>query len=188
MDQKYTERMEHHRLGSTRATKLRSNLPLPLLPRMSRPMSRACNQCRDACGLCGAGNHPGNECDRSQCEATIEQPTLKEAPSCSRRSRPPPRGVQHSHHGFVEFGAFSGVPRGVIIFYPWNSQPIIPETPAKPRAPTPRSTLASPLLPASRQWRIQEPSGRGPLSGGEPSSRDSSPEAARCHSDETAYA
>ena len=48
----------------------------------------------------------------------------------------PPRGVQHSHHGFVEFGAFSRVSRGSLSFYPWNALPTIPETPAKKTAST----------------------------------------------------
>ena len=46
-----------------------------------------------------------------------------------------PRGVQHSRHGFVEFGAFSRVSRGVIVLYPWNSLPTIPATPTKKATP-----------------------------------------------------
>ena len=45
-----------------------------------------------------------------------------------------PRGVQHSHHGFVEFGAFSRVSRGVFAFCPWNVLPAITETPSKRQA------------------------------------------------------
>ena len=46
-----------------------------------------------------------------------------------------PRGVQHSHHGFVEFGAFSRVSRGVFTFNPWNALPTIPENAAKKTSP-----------------------------------------------------
>ena len=45
-----------------------------------------------------------------------------------------PRVVQHSHHGFVEFGAFSRVSRGVFLLYPWNSLPTIPEKTSERRA------------------------------------------------------
>ena len=53
-----------------------------------------------------------------------------------RRSISAPRVVQHSHHGFVEFGAFSRVSRGVIALYPWNALPTIPETRPRKAVPT----------------------------------------------------